>query len=354
MSDRKYTLRKLEQYLKTKDFAINRVFHNNKRVLFMTIKNDNLFEDVLVQFDEKFLITLDSIDIKTTLIEVKQGSSLNVQELALMMPNNLGEMASSEMVDDGQRIKEGLTLSNYKSIDINSTETIDPLVKQFVSQLEKFKECVKNLKYKFGIITYNNIYFIQRNNSVTYYIIKDKNNYIPIEKLNFIVSIDIENLFESIDTFVDDVIKLYKNFYKILSEAHKKQILALECQINTLSDVPVLLKTKNIKLTETSECIDQTSSMLNIICQEEIKVKRMLQDNEDMICKNPKDEKLKEDSRERLYTELDKIRGRKDKAQKLLLNLKGMYNNDLISFDYNIFKSVHLFEHFAEKVKKVL
>lgn len=354
MSDKKYTLRKLEQYLKTKDFVINRVFHNNKRVLFMTIKNDNLFEDVLVQFDEKFVITLDSIDIRASIIEVKSGSPINTQDTALFLPSGLGEMNSSEMVDDGQRIKEGLTLTNYKSIDITSADSIDPVVKQYVSQLEKFKECVKNLRYKFGILTFNNIFFIQRNNAVTYYSIKDKNNYIPVEKINFIVSIDIENLFESIDTFVDDVIKLYKNFYKILSEAHKKQILALECQINTLTDVPLLLKSKNIKLTETSECIDQTSEMLNLICQDEIRIKKLLSDNDDMNCKNPKDEKIKEQTRDRLYNELDRIRTRKDKAQQLLLNLKGMYNNDLISFDYNIFKSVHLFEHFAEKVKKVL
>jgi hypothetical protein len=354
MSERKFTLRKLEQYLKTKDFVINRVFHNNKRILFMTIKNDNLFEDVLVQFDDKFVISVDNIDIKTTAIEVKSGSPINTEELAIALPTNLVELNSSDMVDDGQRIKEGLTISNYKTIDINSAESLDPVVKQYVSQLEKFKECVKNLRYKFGILTYNNIYFIQRNNAVTYYSIRDKNNYIPVENINFIVSIDIENLFESIDTFVDDVIKLYKNFYKILSEAHKKQILALECQINTLTDVPRLLKTKNIKLTETSLCIDQTSNMLNVICQDEIRIKKLLTDNEETICKNAKDEKIKEQTRERLYNELDKSRAKKNKAQQLLLNLKGMYNNDLISFDYNIFKSVHLFEHFAEKVKNVL
>lgn len=354
MGDKKITLRKLEQFFKSKDFAINRIFHDGRKVIFMTIKNDNLHEDVLVNFDDKFVINFEDIDIKANIIEVKKGSStVPINEEQLLNSKGLDEMSSSELVDDGQRIKEGLTMNNYKSISI-STESSDAMTKQYLSQLEKFKECVKNLKYKFGILNFNSVYLIQRNNNVVYYNIRDRNSYLPLERINFIISIDIENIFESIDTFVEDVMKVYKNFYSILSDAHRKQILALECQISTLTNVPLLLKEKNKKLIETSECIEQTSQMLALICQTEIKTKKMLTDNEDTICKNPKDERLKEQTRDRLYHELDKIRMKKDKAQKLLVNLKNMYNHDLISFDYNIFKSVHLFEHFADKVKNVL
>jgi len=354
MSDKKITLRKLEQFFKSKDFVINRIFHDGKKVLFMTIKNDNLHEDVLVNFDEKFTIYFEDIDIKANIIEVRKGSStVPINEEHSLSSKGLDELSSSELVDDGQRIKEGLTMTNYKSISI-STETADATTKQYLSQLEKFKECVKNLKYKFGILSFNCIYLIQRNNNVVYYNIRDKNAYLPLERINFIISIDIENIFESIDTFVEDVMKVYKNFYNILSDAHRKQILALECQISTLTNVPLLLKEKNKKLIETSECIEQTSQMLTLICNNEIKTKKMLTDNEDVICKNPKDERMKEQTRDRLYNELDKIRVKKDKAQKLLVSLKNMYNHDLISFDYNIFKSVHLFEHFAGKVKNVL
>jgi hypothetical protein len=355
MSDKKYTLRKLESYLKSKDFNITRVFHDDKRVLFMTVKNENLFEEVLLLFDNKFSILVENIDIKTNAIEVrycKQDSSLPSEE-HILFNDKLEEVKSDEMIDDEQKIKEGLSMHNYKTIDIDS-DVLDQTQSQYISQLEKFRECVKNLKYKFGILSYNYIYFIQRNNSVSHYGIKHKHNFLSNDKPNFVVSIDIENLFESIETFVEDVMKLYKNFYQILSNAHRKQISALECQINTLTDVPVLLKEKNKKLNEMSLCIDDTSNILTTIYKEEIRLKKLFQEIDQVVCKNPSEEKQKDQALGKLQRELEQIRNKKERTQTILKNLKTMYNAELISFDYNIFKSVHLFEHFAEKVKKVL
>lgn len=355
MSDKKYTLRKLESYLKSKDFVITRVFHDDKRVLFMTVKNENLFEEVLLLFDNKFSILVENIDIKTNTIEVrycKQESSLPAEE-HILFNEKLEEVKSDEMIDDEQKIKEGLSMHNYKSIDIDS-DVLDHTQSQYISQLEKFRECVKNLKYKFGILSFNYIYFIQRNNSVIHYGIRHKHNFLSNDKPNFVVSIDIENLFESIETFVEDVMKLYKNFYHILSNAHRKQISALECQINTLTDVPVLLKEKNKKLNEMSLCIDDTSNILTTIYKEEIRLKKLFQETDQVVCKNPTEEKQKDQVLGKIHRDLEQMRNKKERTQTLLKNLKTMYNADLISFDYNIFKSVHLFEHFAEKVKKVL
>lgn len=354
MSDKKYTLRKLESYLKSKDFNINRVFYYQNKVLFMTIRNENLFEEILLNFDEKFSISVDNIDIKTTSIEIKPfKSSFNVEDDKEI--NIIDEMDSNDLIDDDQRIKEGLSLENYRGIDIENTESVlDSTYKQYMSQLEKFRECVKNIKYKFGIVTYNYLSYIQRNNTIVHYLIKDKQNYIPVEKINFLVSIDIENLFECIDTFVEDVFKMYKNFYKILSDAHKKQITALECQINTLTDIPVLLRGKNDKLNDMERCIDQTSDMITQIYQDEIRMKKIFSENEELSCKTQKEEKIKDYNTDKLYKELEKIKNKKLRLQGVLENLKNMYNHDLITFDYNIFKSVHLFESFAEKVKKIL
>jgi hypothetical protein len=349
----KYTLKKLDAYFKSKDFSISRVFCDNERVLFMTLKSENLFEEVLVSLDEKFKISKDSIDINVDCIDIKL-SQTPFKDEEKEDKKLYDEMENSEMMDDEQRIKEGLALSNYKTIDINDNfEKEDETYKQYLSQLEKFKECVKNLKYKFGIITFNCVSYIQRNNSIIHYLIKDKTNYIPIENINFVISVDLENLIESMDTFCEDIIKLYKNFYKILSDAHKKQISALECQINSLTDIPVLLKSKNEKLIEMSSYMDKTSEMLALLYQQEVKTKKLFAENENFVPKNPKEEKLKEDKTGKLYREIETIKKKKEKAQLVLQNLKKMYNHDLISFDYNIFKSVHLFDNFAEKVKKI-
>ena len=355
MADKKFTLRKLETFLKSKDFIITRVFHDDKKILFMTVKNENLFEEVLLLFDNKYTISVENIDIKTTQIEVRycKQESTTPNEEHILFNEKLEEVRSDDMIDDDQKIKEGLSINNYKTIDIDS-DTVDQTQKQYISQLEKFRECVKNLKYKFGILSFDYIYFIQRNNSVIHYGIKHKHNYLSNDKPNFVISIDIENLFESIETFVEDVMKLYKNFYQILSNAHRKQISALECQINTLTDVPVLLKDKNNKLNEMSMCIDETSNILTSIYKEEIRVKKLFQETDQVVCKNPSDEKQKDQVLGKLHRDLEQIRNKKERTQTLLKNLKTMYNADLISFDYNIFKSVHLFEHFAEKVKKVL
>jgi hypothetical protein len=355
MTDKKYTLKKLESYLKAKDFTITKVFHDDKRVLFMTVKNENLFEEILLVFDSKFTILRENIDIVTTTIEVRycKQDIHPPSEENILFNDKLEEVKNDDMIDDSQKIKEGLSVYNYKTIDIDN-DVLDQTQKQYISQLEKFRECVKNLKYKFGILSFDYIYFIQRNNSVVHYAIRHKHNYLSNDKPIFVISIDIENLFECIETFVEDAMKLYKNFYSILSNAHKKQISALECQINTLTDVPVLLKEKNKKLNEMSVYIDETSEILTTIYKEDIRVKKLYKETEDIVCRNVAEEKQKDASLGKLYKTLQQIKEKKEKTQTILKNLKTMYNAELISFDYNIFKSVHLFEHFSDKVKKVL
>ena len=349
----KFTLKKLDVFLRSKELIISRIFCDSDKVLFMTLKSENLFEEVLIYFDDKFKISKENLDIQVDCIDVKL--SQNVQkESETNSKASYDELEDTKMLDDQQTIKDGLSMDNYKTIDINeSFETEDETYKQYISQLEKFKECVKNLKYKFGIIRFNCVSFIQRNNSICHYLIKDKTSYIPVDNINFVISVDIENLIESIETFTEDIIKLYKNFYKILSDAHKKQIAALECQINSLTNIPVLLKSKNEKLNEMSNIMDKTSEALALLYQQEVKNKKLLHENEITVPKNPKEERLKEEKSAKLFRDIELLKKKKEKAQLVLHNLKKMYNHDLISFDYNIFKSVHLFDNFAEKVKKI-
>jgi hypothetical protein len=100
--------------------------------------------------------------------------------------------------------------------------------------------------------------------------------------------------------------------------------------------------------------IDETSEILTTIYKEDIRVKKLYKETEDIVCRNVAEEKQKDASLGKLYKTLQQIKEKKEKTQTILKNLKTMYNAELISFDYNIFKSVHLFEHFSDKVKKVL
>jgi hypothetical protein len=351
------SLKKFQTFLQTKNILIKHIVCEKENIIFLISLNETLHEFLIISINPQFGMTKKDIDIN---VDVIQAEKIFFEDSDKEYNSNLSlsyeiKEIDENLRDDSQVIKDGLSLSNYKQISINnSNDSAINQYRQFSQQLEKFKECVKNLRYKFSIFSQEFISYIDRSNEICNIIIKQKECFIPVDTVVLCISIDIENLFESIDTFVEDSVRLYSSFYNILSDAHRKQILALDSQIKLITDVPKQIDSKKKDLANVQIYLNNVLQTLSKLDKEESKINKLIEFENRKKAVEQKDIKNKDQNITKLRNELYKILNEKEKNQTSLSTLRKTYHQQLLGFDYNVYKGLQLFHSMTEKIKKVL
>lgn len=349
------SLQKFQTFLSQKNITIRHIVCNNDSIEFLIVFAEDLHEYMIVTINNEYKMTRKDIDISIDVINTQSHSfSSNEKEEKYTLDYSVNQI-DEDMRDDTQVIKDGLSMSNYKEINISKTNKVDNLqYKQHTQQLEKFKECVKNLRYKFSIFSQDYVTLIDRSNNIKNYIIKNKENYIPTDTIVLCICIDLENLFENIDTMVEDSIKLYSSFYNILNDAHKKQILALDSQIKLITDVPKQIENKKNDLSKIQVYLNNILQNLFKLYKEENKLIKLKEFEERKKAVEQKEVRTREATIDRITSELSKITDQKEKYQATLSNIRKSYHQQLLSFDFNVYKGLQLFYSMSENIKKVL
>lgn len=350
------TLQKFQHFLLNKKITIRHIVCEKENIIFLIAFNENLHEYMIITLNKNYKMFKKDIDIKVDVISVDPyiSSTSNTENLGKNLDFSVSEI-DENMKDDSQMIKDGLSFANYKEITIPKESNFDKSqYSQYSQQLEKFKECVKNIRYKFAIFSQDYITMLDRTNNIYNYVIRVKEHYIPVKNIVLCICVDIENLFENIDTLIEDSIKLYSSFYNILNEAHKKQILALDAQIKLIVDVPNQISQKKNDLSKVQIYLNTTLENLSKLYKEESKLVKIKEFEERKRAIEQKDTRQKDLSISKIDTELSKIIEQKEKQQEILSNIRMTYHQQLLSFDYNVFKGLQLFHSMTENIKKVL
>lgn len=347
------SLQKFQSFLLKNNITIRHAVCEKENLIFLIVFCENLQEFMIVTINQALKITKKDIDITVDIISADVYIPVDEQDNLLNINYSMKQI-DDNLKDDTQIIKDGLSMLNYKEIVMNKVSSDNIIYTQYYNQINKFKECVKNLKYKFGILTQDYITFIDRTNTTKNYILKNKEHMIPIENTVFCICIDLENLFENINTLVEDSIKLFSSFYAILNEAHTKQTIALESQVKLITDVPKQLDSKQNDLTKIQGILNQHLQTLFKLYKEENKFVSLREFEERKKVVEQKDIAIREVQIKKISIEIDKIREQKNKTQMLVSQIRKLYHQQLLSFDYNVFKGLQLFCSMSERIKKVL
>ena len=348
------SLQKFQSFISNKNIFIKHIALEKDVISFIIAFNEELQEYIIITLNDEYRLSKQDIDINADIFAVTPYNHKEVEEIR-KEDYYINSKINPELMDDSQIIKDGISLSNYKEIVISKESTTDKTQYiQNTNQLEKFKECVKNIKYKLALFSQDYISFIDRSNDIKNYIIKNRENYLPVENIVLCICIDLQNLFENIDTFVEDSIKLYSSFYNILNLAHDKQIVALDSQVKLITDVPkqILMKKKDIEKIK----LQLNTILENIykLYKEEMKFIKLKQLEEMKRIKDVKDERVRDANVDKYTRELYKIQETKHKLQNNLSTIRKNYHYQLISFDYNVYKGLNLFKSMTDNMKKVL
>jgi len=269
------SLSKLERFLVSKDlmprsfftienncFLIEVVNVNSTNTLFIYI-NDTYELDVSKKqdvFKLKIINTTNNEDFEN---EIKDKYASEPDDVDI--EKNYDEIDINETKRDNM---EDFLEDNYKKElyirDINKEDTVK--LKEINRQLKRMRFCVQTLKYKVSILYKNYLSLINIENEVEIYQIK---NYEGEDNRSLYVIIDLENLYNNINTVNQDITNIRDGLYNIFEKNQKKHIVNFEKMLNEGQSIFTFIESFNIKKNQYEQYLQKLYSMIDNINQTE-------------------------------------------------------------------------------------
>jgi hypothetical protein len=227
------SLSKLERFLESKNFITKSFFNYEDRCIFVEVININTTDTLFIYinsayeldaskkksvFDLKYLDTSDENfedDIKDKY--AKEPDDIDIEK-------NYEEINLTE--SKRENIEEFLE-DNYKSEltirEVNNKDIVR--IKELTRQLKRLKFCVQSINYKLLVVYKSYICVINRHNEIDLYEIK---GYDGDDTRVLHVMIDLENLYDTINTVSSDISTIRSGVYNIFEKNQKKQILSFQ------------------------------------------------------------------------------------------------------------------------------
>jgi hypothetical protein len=189
-------------------------------------EDNNVFKIKFLELDsEEELIKNDDIDIDNDYNEIDVNTSPekgNLEDLELALKNNYNKQVS---------------LQNLIKEDKKN-------VKDIYYQLNRFKLCVQNIKYKLSIIYKNYLCSIKRDNTIECFLIR---NYPVIKERKIFVTIDLENLYSKLSNVTNDIKVVKNSIYSVLNKNQLKHTKILNDLLDEKKNIIVYSEIINEK-----------------------------------------------------------------------------------------------------------
>ena len=225
------SINKLEKLLSTKNMIIKNVYSIGNLCVYLDIMHASTGETLFLYIPSKYEIPSDHHSVhKLHYLEVNEDGSI---------PSDYAEQPEDEEIEDKydeinvnsdinkqKNIEEYLT-SNYDcpvSLE-NSTRDDISEIKEIFRQLRRLKFCVKNVNYKLCIVYKYYFCCIKRDGSYECYSVENLN---MTNRRRIIVTIDLESMYEQLNTIDKDIISIRKGIYKVLDRNQNKHVNNLE------------------------------------------------------------------------------------------------------------------------------
>lgn len=234
-----HSFSKLETLLSTHGLIPKTLFTIDSYIVYIEIFSLSNSSTFLIYIPSKFNIKAEKGDIyKLKYIDLETPENI-VQKYAEDPDNNDIKNDYDEVNIEEQKTEdlENSLNENYNREimlkDINKDDK--DILKDIFRQLNRFKFCVQNIKYKITILYKNYLCSIKRDDTIECYYIKN----FPTKKGRcFYISTDLKSMYESIKSVVNDVKTVKESIYKILNQNQLKHSKIL---INMLENKEKLL-----------------------------------------------------------------------------------------------------------------
>jgi len=206
------SIQKLQKFLSLKGFIITKYFTIHSICIYIEIECINTSDIFLLYIPSKyeFVINKDKNVYKMQYYDDQNAET----------DSNIENAYKEIELNKTPELKNGNIAfyleDNYKkSINIKDTPVEDTKeIKNIINQMKRLKFCVQNVKYKIAISYKNFLCSIKRDDSIESYLIQDY----PIKKhKKLYITVDLELLYEKIDSVMLNITTIKEGIYNILS-----------------------------------------------------------------------------------------------------------------------------------------
>lgn len=218
--------------------------------------------------------------------------------------------------------------------DMSKTDKDD--IKEIFRQLRRFKLCVKNIKYKMGIIYRNFICCIRRDEGYDCFAIK---HYHPCnDNKKLMITVDLETLYSKIDTISNDINTVRDEIYKILDKNQTRHSKLFGNMLEQGIDISVYSEAICVHKNRYETYLSQLEDMLVKLAESEKKIVGKIKLLEGEKKSDPSLKGLHADIHianvgAKYKLELDRINSLKQEVIKNILTVKIKQENIMLKID---------------------
>jgi len=177
--------------------------------------------------NKEFTYKLKYVDIESSTDVISKYAQ---EPDSIDIKNDYDEIDINNIHDTDEDLEKSLSENYNREILLRDLNKDDKeILKDIFKQLNRFKFCVQNIKYKLVILYKNFISAIKRDDTVECYYI---NNFNSNTERKLYITIDLKSLYEKISSVHTDIKLVKDNIFKILNQNHIKHSKLLNTMLN--------------------------------------------------------------------------------------------------------------------------
>jgi hypothetical protein len=225
-------------------------------------------------------------------------------------------------------------------------------IKELYNQLDRLKNCVKNINYNIGIL-YKNYIATIRHEEVEIYFIK---SYKGEDKRKFLVIVDLELFYTKTDNIYNDIEKIRSGIYSVLNKNERRHEKMIRKMIDQQTNWDILMKNANDKKKYYESHIENFEKIFqDIIASEKYKINQLNEVDEKYNLKEGLQSDIeKAHVKNKLENELNEIILTKKEIMKNLVNLRYEFENIILSKDKILFDNIIMLNSLSKNIENLL
>ena len=291
----------------------------------------------------KNIYKIQEIDINDENQENQEIVENNYTELDILLSprNNKREDLSKKLEEP---YNKNIVLDNFSS-DYKDE------IKDLYSQLNRLKNCIKNINYNIGIL-YKNYIAAIRHEEIEIYFIK---SYKGEDKRKFVVVADLELFYTKTENIYSDIEKIRSGIYTVLNKNERRHEKMIRKMIEQQTNWDLLMKNANVKKKYNEAHIENFEKLFqDIISSENYKIDQLNEVDEKYNLKESLQSDIeKSHLKNKLENELNEIIVTKKEIMKNLVNLRNELENIILSKDKILFDNIIMLNSLTKNIENL-
>jgi len=276
------SLNKLEKFLNGKGLLPKKYFVINNLIVYIEVLIIRTVDIFLLYIPSKYKISIDSGSnvFKLSYIELTDDGNIPKDYTGGMdnfdMEKEYNEIDIDNDINDSsyKNMAEKLEENYNHPVSLKEKDNTQQLREVF-RQLHRLKFCVQNLKYKVCIIFKNYLCCIHRNDNLEGYRATGLSEH---RKMKLMVTLDLETMFDKINSVSDDIKTIREGVYRVLNKNHVKNIRNLQNILTQKNNIEIFSEKILQKKKDYFETLEELEKLLlNLSISEKKNVEKLLE-----------------------------------------------------------------------------